>query len=112
MHELTYAKNLAYIIFKQINEKKPKRVKSITFVIGSASGIDKEFLEHSFKDHIFKNTICESAELIFKKEDPKIKCKNCNEEYKEAVLSCRCGSSDFDIVSGQDVYIENIDFEF
>lgn len=85
MHELTYAKNLAYIIFKQINEKKPKRVKSITFVIGSASGIDKEFLEHSFKDHIFKNTICESAELIFKKRiqrlNVKIVMKNIKKQF-------------------------------
>ena len=112
MHELTYARNLAYLIFKQINEKKPKKVKSITFVIGNASGIEKEFLEHSFKEHIFKNTICEYAELIFKTENPKIKCKKCTKEYNEAILNCDCGSSDFDIVSGKDVYIESIEFEF
>ncbi|MFN3551089.1 MAG: hydrogenase maturation nickel metallochaperone HypA [Endomicrobiia bacterium] len=111
MHEHTLAKNLGYLIFKKIKENKPKKIKKIVFIIGEASGVEKEFLEHSFKEHIFKNTICEQAELVFKTEKPKIKCKKCNEEYKEAILKCNCGSINFDIMSGKDVYIEEIEME-
>ncbi len=111
MHEHTLAKNLGYLIFKEIKENKPKKVKKIVFIIGEASAVDKEFLEHSFKEHIFKNTICQQAELVFKIEKPKIKCKKCNKEYEKAILKCDCGSISFDIMSGKDVYIETIEME-
>lgn len=111
MHEHTLAKNLGYLIFKEIEKNKPKRVKKIIFIIGGASGIEKEFLEHSFKEHIFKNTICEKTELVFKIEKPKIKCKKCNTEYQQAILKCSCGNTGFDIISGKDVYIEAIEME-
>lgn len=111
MHEYTIAKNLAYLIFKEIKEKKTKKIKKIVFVVGEASGVDCDFLEHSLKEHIFKNTICEDAKLIFKKEKPRIKCKNCKIEFEEPINKCRCGSVDFEIEAGKDVFIEEIDSE-
>lgn len=111
MHEHSLAKNLAELIFKEINKKNVKKVKSITFVIGEASGIEQEFLEHSFKEHIFKGTELENCRLVFKNEKPKIKCKNCGCEYEDVVVKCNCGGIDFDIVAGNSVYIESIEFE-
>lgn len=111
MHEYSIAKNLAYIIFKEINDKKPKIVNKIIFVIGKASGIDKEFLEHSFKEHIFKNTICENAQLEFVFEEPRIKCKRCGKEYSDKIIKCDCGGEDFDIIAGDQVYVKEIEIE-
>jgi len=111
MHEYTLARNLAYLIFKEINEKKPKKINKIVFIMGKASGVDKEFLEHSFKEHIFKNTICEQAELEFVFEEPKIRCKKCGKIYEQAVIKCECGSDEFDIIAGNEVYVKEIDYE-
>ncbi|MCX7910371.1 MAG: hydrogenase/urease maturation nickel metallochaperone HypA [Endomicrobia bacterium] len=110
MHEHSLAKNLGYIIFNKVNKNKPLRPKKITILIGKASGIDKEFLEHSLKEHIFKGTVCEEAEICFKFETPKIKCKNCSYETEEALEKCKCGSIDFEIVAGKDVYVLDIEF--
>ncbi|MCX7715848.1 MAG: hydrogenase maturation nickel metallochaperone HypA [Endomicrobia bacterium] len=111
MHEYSLARDLAYIIFKHIKEKKAKKVNKIVITVGEASGIEKNFLEHSLKDHIFKNTICENAEIVFNLVRVKIKCKNCNNTYENAIMKCVCGSDNFEIVSGKDVYVEEIEVE-
>lgn len=110
MHEHSLAKNLAYIIFSKLNENKNLKPKKITIVIGKASGIEKDFLEHSLKEHIFKGTPCEEADLVFNFESPKLRCKNCDSEFSEIIIRCRCGSDDFEIVSGKDVYVSEIEF--
>lgn len=110
MHEHSLAKNLAYIIFTKLNENKNLKPKRIVIVIGEASGIQKDLLEHSLKDHIFKGTPCEEAELVFKLEKPKLKCKNCNSEFSELVIRCRCNSDSFDVTAGKDVYVSEIEF--
>ncbi len=111
MHEYSLARNLAYIIFDEINKRKPNKVNKIVLVVGKASNVDKEFLEHSFKEHIFKGTICENAELEFILEEPKIKCKICGKEYEMCVEKCSCGNYDFDIVAGNEVYVREIEIE-
>ncbi len=108
MHEHSLARDLAYVIFKQVKEKKFKKVKKIIFGFGEASGIEKDLLEHSFKDHIFPGTPCEDAELEFVIEKPKLKCRKCAKEYEDAIIKCECGSIDFDISSGKDIRILKI----
>ena len=111
MHEYSLAKDLANIIFKELKKRKAEKVHKITFILGRASNVDKEFLEHSFKEHIFKGTICENAELEFILEEPKIKCKICGKEYEMCVEKCSCGNYDFDIVAGNEVYVREIEIE-
>lgn len=111
MHEYSIAKNLAYIIFDKVNKEKPKKVNKIVIVVGEASGVEKEFLEHSLREHILKNTICEYSELVFEVEKPKIKCNQCKTEYTEPVLKCICGGDNFDVVSGKDVFVKSIEVE-
>lgn len=110
MHEHSLARNLAYIIFSKLNQNKNLKPKKITIVIGEASGVQKDFLEHSLKEHIFKGTSCEEAKLEFKFEKPKLKCKKCDREFSEAIIRCKCGSDDFEIVAGKDVYLSEIEF--
>ncbi len=111
MHEYSIAKDIGYVIFKKINEEKPKKVNKIVISVGEAAGVDKEFLLHSLKEHIFKNTICENAEIAFEIEKPKIKCRQCKTEFVEPIIKCNCGSDSFDIVSGKDIFVKSIEFE-
>ncbi|MCX7956575.1 MAG: hydrogenase maturation nickel metallochaperone HypA [Endomicrobia bacterium] len=108
MHELALARSLAEEIFKYTEENK-KGPKQITIVIGKASGVEKEFLEHSLRDHIFKGTKFENVKFEFLYEMPKIKCKVCSREFKDVVIKCECGGDNFEIVSGKDVYIKEIE---
>ncbi|MEN3014173.1 MAG: hydrogenase maturation nickel metallochaperone HypA [Endomicrobiia bacterium] len=110
MHEHSLAKTLAAVIFEVIDKNKPKKPKKTTIVVGKASGVNKEFLEHSLKDHVFKGTICENIELEFKFEEPKIKCKECGYETTQAVTKCRCGGDNFDVISGKDTYVLEVEF--
>ncbi len=113
MHELGLAKDLASVIFSHIKteENKFKKLKKVVIIIGKASGIDKDFLNHSLRDHIFKGTDFENVELEYKIQDVRIKCKSCDKVFTDAVLKCSCGSINFDILSGKDVFIEKIELE-
>lgn len=113
MHELSIAQELAEIIFKTLenNDKKNGKVSRIKIIIGETSGIDQEFLEHSLKEHIFKGTSCENAILEFCIEKIKIKCLSCGKEFTEPIFECDCGNKDFDIISGRDVYVSEIEVE-
>ncbi len=105
MHEHSLARDLAYVVFKQIKERKLKTVKKIKIALGEAFGLEQDLLLHSFKDHVFKGTICEDAEIEFIVEKPKLRCKRCDKEYEDVVIKCKCGSIDFDIAAGKDIRV-------
>ncbi|MFQ3675397.1 MAG: hydrogenase maturation nickel metallochaperone HypA [Endomicrobiia bacterium] len=112
MHELGLAKDLASIIFNTMQkEGKDKKLKKVVIVIGQASGIEKDFLNHSLKDHIFKGTEFENVEIEYKIQKVEIKCKSCEKIFTQPVIKCDCGNLNFDIKSGKDVFIEKIEVE-
>ncbi|MCX7940379.1 MAG: hydrogenase/urease maturation nickel metallochaperone HypA [Endomicrobia bacterium] len=108
MHEHSLAKDIAYLIFDEIKKKKPKKVEKITIVIGEALGINKDFFLHALKEHSLKNTICENSQLEIVVEKAKIKCRKCSNIIEEPVMKCICGSNDFDVFSGKNVYVKEI----
>ncbi|HEA46838.1 MAG TPA: hydrogenase maturation nickel metallochaperone HypA [bacterium] len=114
MHELGIAKDL----FAKVNEKAKetglKRITRIKIKLGEASGIEEGFLRHSFIDHILPGSIAEEATLEIEKEEVKARCLDCGKDIstQEAGLSCpHCGGNDIEIISGKNVYIENIEGE-
>lgn len=112
MHELGLAKDLSTIIFNTMKkENENKKLKKVVIVIGEASGIEKDFLNHSLKEHIFKGTKFENVEIEYKIQPVGIKCKACGKNFVEPVMKCVCGSINFDIISGKDVFVEEIEVE-
>jgi len=118
MHELGIAKELFKIIARKAKEHGLKKVNKIKIKIGIASGIEKDFLRHSLRDHILPETIASSAEIEFEDEGIRIICKDCKAELKienkEAmptdISSCsKCGNIRLEIVSGKNVYVESIE---
>lgn len=107
MHELGIARDLLKRIKEEIGDKKPSR---IVIVVGGASGIDEDFLRHSFIEHIFPEMCWNDVELVFEKEVPRLRCKNCKEVIKELnFLSCPdCNSVDVEIIGGDRTYLKTV----
>lgn len=109
------ARDLFQEILTKAEEKKLTKIGKITISIGVASGIEKDFLTHSFRDHIFPGTIAEAAELIYQDEPVKTVCQSCQKEIQESdafSLNCPfCKSYNIEITHGKDIRIIAIERE-
>ncbi len=114
MHELGIAKDLFAKAREKAKENGLKRITRIKIRLGEASGVEEGFLRHSFMDHILPGSIAEEAILEIEKEGVEARCSDCGKKIsaQEAGLSCpHCGGKDIEIISGKNVYIENIEGE-
>ncbi|PKN01675.1 MAG: hypothetical protein CVU77_03980 [Elusimicrobia bacterium HGW-Elusimicrobia-1] len=113
MHELTIARPLLADIKAEASRKGLKIVSRIIISVGAASGVDPDFLRHSFADHLFAGTSFASAELIIETAQPLIKCRACRKEIsredfipEKPLQNCpSCGSFVLDVVSGDAVRV-------
>ncbi len=115
MHEMSIAQNIITILKdeKSKNEFK-KPVKSITLITGRMNAVIPDSLKFCFD--IIKKDIdfLQNSILEIKEEVIKIRCNSCNseKEIEEPIFLCdNCNSSDIEILSGTDMYIESIDIE-
>jgi len=114
MHELAMAQDLWRIILKAADSNSLKKITDVKIQIGSNSGVQKEFLEHSLKEHIFPSTIADSANLDFIEENPELKCRDCGKVYAGEIgsLKCEsCGSYNLDASAGAGVSILEVQGE-
>jgi hydrogenase nickel incorporation protein HypA/HybF len=115
MHELGIAQDFWAVIKQQAKHNDLKKVTKIVIVLGEASGIDRDFLVHSFKDHILPGTFAENAKLEIIPTPLAAKCNSCSKELTTGMitaLNCpACGSSDLEIISGKETYVQSIEGE-
>jgi len=111
MHESGIAKDLFSAVCRIAAEKKLRSVTKVRLKVGEASGIDTDFLRHSFGDHVFPGTIASTAKLIIIPEKVRLKCRKCGRTTRTVKMNhpCRCGEDDWEISSGQEVYVASID---
>jgi len=127
MHEWALAEAIVDYIVKVSGGS--KRFRRITIRLGELQSIDEEILRFSINE-ILKADGMHVNELRFEKEPAIFKCRNCGYEWglrdmnmegevrelihfvPEAVhtyFKCpRCGSRDFEIVSGRGVYVAEV----
>lgn len=77
MHELGIAKDLFEIILKTAKDNSLKKITKVKIRIGAASGIESDFLKHSFEEHLFKGTIAEGAKIEIIIEPVILECREC-----------------------------------
>jgi len=115
MHELGIAQDFWAIIKQQAINSGLKKITRIVIVLGEASGIDKDFLIHSLKDHTLPGTIGEGSELEIIPKGLCARCNSCGSEItieNITALSCpACKSSDIEIISGKETYVQSIEGE-
>ena len=111
MHELALAKELFAVVISKSAEKGLEKIDKVKIALGEASGIDPEFLRHSFIDHIFPGTIAEGALLEIALRKVSARCGDCGEPINDfAADECpSCAGREISVESGRDVFIEEIE---
>jgi hydrogenase nickel incorporation protein HypA/HybF len=116
MHEHGIARDLWKVVLSEAEKNNLKKITKIVVVLGSASGIEKEFLNHSFVEHIFaENDIAKDAVMEYEIMPLAAQCNLCFEQIQPSQmehLTCpHCGANDIKIVSGHEAYVKNIEGE-
>jgi hydrogenase nickel incorporation protein HypA/HybF len=113
VHELGIATRIADIVTRVMDDNFATEVGSITVDIGSLSGVDSSSLEFCF-EAITKGTRLEHARLKIEEIRPRARCRECGEEYGVSPDDFRCkacGSSDFDVLSGTEIVVREVEVE-
>jgi hydrogenase nickel incorporation protein HypA/HybF len=113
MHELSVTENVLEIACKHAEKAKAKKVTDIYLVIGHLSSIVDDSVQF-YWNVISKDTICEDANLHFKRESARLVCLNCQTEYtlEDELTPCpNCGSARVRILSGDEFNLESIEIE-
>lgn len=114
MHEHGIARDLWKVVLDEARKNNINKITKITVVLGEASGIEKDFLNHSFVDHIFaENEIAEGAAVEYEISPLSAVCNVCSKDIKpsdmEDFVCPHCGLSDIKIISGREVYVKSIE---
>jgi len=113
MHELSVTESVLEIACKHAEKAKAKKVTDIHLVIGRLSSIVDDSVQF-YWNVISKDTICENANLHFKREPARLVCLDCQTEYtlEDDLMPCpKCGSSRVRVLSGDEFNLESIEIE-
>jgi len=113
MHEGSIAKNLLAIAIEKAKECKANTITLIRVKVGEFAGVNQAALKFAF-DNFSQGTMAEKASLKITSSPLLGKCRKCNEVFKikKEIFKCsKCDSLDIDIISGEDLYIEDIEIE-
>ncbi len=113
MHELSLCQDLLDIIIKKGEDYKAKKITLIKLKFGAMTMVDETSLRFYFQE-LSKNTIAENGTVIFERTEITIRCKNCREVsiLKDIFIICPlCSSMDTELLSGNEMIIENIEVE-
>ena len=113
MHEGSIAQNLLAIAIEKAKECKANTITLIRVKVGEFVGVNQAALEFAF-NNFSQGTIAEKASLKIISSPLLGKCRKCNEvfEIKKDDFKCsKCHNPEIDIISGEDLYIEDIEIE-
>ena len=106
MHEYPLARRIIEICA----ERGAKKVKTVTLVVGEASGIVADAIRLYF-DIISKGTVCENAKIAVETIKPMLRCGACGRlfERKPFEFSCPCGGEGGPTEIGREFYVKSIE---
>lgn len=111
MHELAITEQIADIAIRHGEENAAEQITDLYLVIGELSTVIDDSVTF-YWDLITKDTICEGANLHFKRIPAKFKCQDCGKEYqlKDGDLTpCPyCQSNKMDILQGKEFHLDSI----
>ncbi len=114
MHELQIAKNIIAIVEEELLKAHIlKPVDSVQVVCGKMRAIIPESLSFNF-DVLKKNNLqLENSTLSIRETDVEFRCKNCRhrQNLDEPIFVCeKCSSSEIEVTSGNELFVDNIEF--
>ena len=115
MHELPIIKKILQIVLTYATDQDAKEVRTVTLKVGEMHDLIPELVEKYFS-YVTRGTMAEDAKLKMILLPITCTCKDCqmhfvyNLRYGEKTQSCPvCGSEALDLVSGNELLIDNIE---
>jgi hydrogenase nickel incorporation protein HypA/HybF len=113
MHEQSIVEALLSTVLEKAEEAKAKKILRVYLVVGELSGVLQEAVDFYFS-FLSKDTIAAGANLFFIQPPTQVRCRNCNTVYspENLNLTCpNCKERKVEIISGRELYIENMEVE-
>lgn len=113
MHELSIAQSLLDIVLEESQKHDVRTVKTIRLEVGALAAVVPEALTFCF-ELVSKDSIAAGAGLEIVTLPVVARCTECNLEFQveNQVFMCpKCGAPVFDLVSGRELSIVNIEGE-
>jgi hydrogenase nickel incorporation protein HypA/HybF len=113
MHEQSIVEALLETVIEKAQEAKAKKILRIYVVVGELSGVIEDSVEFYF-GFLSKGTIAEGASVFFVRPPTLVRCRNCGTEYTPVNMKfiCpKCKESKIEILSGRELYIDNLEVE-
>jgi hydrogenase nickel incorporation protein HypA/HybF len=115
MHELQIAQNIVKITEDEVRKSGlTQNISAINLKIGKMHAVIHESLRFSFD--VLKRTRIqlEQAELVISEMPVKIQCRTCHKTrlITEPIFICpNCSSADIEIISGNELFVDSIEFK-
>jgi hydrogenase nickel incorporation protein HypA/HybF len=113
MHELSVTESVLEIACKHAEQAQATQVTDIYLVIGQLSSIVDDSVEF-YWNIVAKDTLCENAQLHFKRLPAKLICLDCDHQYllDADLMPCpNCGSPRIRVLSGDEFHLESIEIQ-
>jgi hydrogenase nickel incorporation protein HypA/HybF len=113
MHELSIVEAMVSMVLEKAKEANASKVLRVYLVVGELSGVLNEAVELYFA-LLTKDTIAAKAELFFMRPPTQVRCRNCNTVYSPVNLKITCPNcreQKIKIISGGELYIDNLEVE-
>jgi hydrogenase nickel incorporation protein HypA/HybF len=107
MHELAIAESVIETITLRMGEQQIRRV---SLVVGKLSGVSVDSLSFCFELAAAGTTLAD-ATLNIGEPAGRGRCLGCGAEWEldDFILLCPCGSTDLQILEGQELQIESVE---
>ncbi len=113
MHELALAESLVKKIQEIAVADKIDKIISVTLLIGTFSGVDKDALDFALP-FAAENTLLEKAQFIYQDVKVKVKCEDCRKEsFPEVpiIICTHCNSDNIGIIAGREFVVKEMEVQ-
>ena len=116
MHELAVMRSILKICTERMEEEGKTKITKISLKVGALRNIEEPWMQQYF-GYISPGTPAEGAKICIEKVPLVFRCDDCNTSYNpnphnEKTFPCpNCGSQNYDMVSGRELIIDNMEVE-
>jgi hydrogenase nickel incorporation protein HypA/HybF len=109
MHELSIAGALVATVERHADGRP---VVVVNLRVGTLRQVVPDSLEFYF-GFVTKGTVCDGARLDVEVVPARLRCDDCGDEWQldEPLFRCACGSTEVEIVAGNELEVESIEIE-
>lgn len=114
MHEMAITRSVVDIVVDKAQAMGATRVGAVYLTIGELRDIVESIFVDMF-GWMARGTVAENAKVVIKRVPLMVKCRRCGDVYHldvhdDSTWPCaRCGVRDYDLVSGNEFMIDNLE---